>query len=191
HEKITELHEADITQAAQYLAHVIAHRQLLAGDALAGVELGTTHDVLPRGTQIIGRHVRQYLLDRQVGKGMRAMKVAAQLRQGVQLLRGQLHLLVFEQPADKLRTRIIDLFSAVCLFDGQKHAGFDLDQQRRHQQVFSRQLQVVLAYLLDIREILQRDLGHGNIQHIEILLADQLKQKIQQPLEGLKTNLQG
>src|SRR3546814_10987177 len=72
HEKLGELHELHIAKAAQYLAHAIAHGQLLARDAVVRIQAGPTHDVQPGAAQIFGADFGQCLLhrseERRVGK---------------------------------------------------------------------------------------------------------------------------
>ena len=43
---------------------------------------------------------------------------------------------------------------------------------------------------LDISHVLRGELGHRNVQHIEILPAYQVKKQIQRALEGLQHDLQ-
>src|SRR5690606_27275576 len=53
------------------------------------------------------------------------------------------------------------------------------------------QLKVLAADLFDIGQVLTRDIRHGYVQHIEILLADQVQQKIQRTLEGFQKDFEG
>src|SRR5690606_611048 len=76
--------------------------------------------------------------------------------------------------------------AGVCLFYRQQHARLDLDQHGRHQQILGRQFEVVHADLLDIRQILPRDIGHRDVEHIEILLAYQVQQQVQRAFEGFQ-----
>jgi hypothetical protein len=79
--------------------------------------------------------------------------------------------------------------SSSCLL-GQQHARLDLDQHRRHQQVFGSQFQVALADLLDIFQVLQGDLGHRDVEDVEVLLADQVEQQVERPFEGVEEDLE-
>src|SRR5690606_22125259 len=72
----------------------------------------------------------------------------------------------------------------------QQHAGLDLDEQGRHEQVFAGQLKVVAPDLLHIRQVLTRDVRHRDVQHVEVLLTDQVKQEVERAFEGFEKDLQ-
>ena len=86
------------------------------------------------------------------------------------LARGQLHLLVFEQPAHQLGARILGLGAVGALLRRQQHARLDLDQHRRHQQVFGGELEIACADLLDVVEVLARHVRHRDVEDVEVLL---------------------
>src|SRR5690606_2052152 len=67
----------------------------------------------------------------------------------------------------------------------------DFDEHGGHQQVLAGQLKVLLAYLFNVRKVLPRDFRHGDVQHIEILLAYQVQEQIQGTLESLKEYFEG
>src|SRR5690606_40370033 len=96
-----------------------------------------------------------------------AVEIASKQRQTVELLGGELHLLIFEQAPYQLRPRVFDFFTGIRLLHRQQHARLDLDEQGRHEQVLSRQFEILAANLLNIGQILARDIRHGNVQHIE------------------------
>jgi hypothetical protein len=48
----------------------------------------------------------------------------------------------------------------------------------------------VLADLLDVVQVLPRDVGQRNVQDVEVLLADQVQQQVQRAFEGFKKDLQ-
>jgi hypothetical protein len=118
-------------------------------------------------------------------------EVRPELGQPVDFHRALLDALVLQQPARQLGTRVFDFFAGIGLAHGQQHARFDVDQHRGHQQVFGRQFEVVFADLVDVDQILARDLGHRDVEDVEVLLADQVEQQVQRPLEGVEEYLEG
>src|SRR5260363_186437 len=54
--------------------------------------------------------------------------------------------------------------------------------------IFSRKFKIARADALNILQILARELGHWNIEHIEVLPANQIQQQIERPLKGFKKN---
>ncbi len=118
------------------------------------------------------------------------MEVAADLRHRVDLLGAELDPLVLEQPARQFRPRILHFLSGVRLAHRQQHPGLDVDQQRRHQQVFRGQFEVVVADLVDVGQVLARDVGHRDVEDVEVLLADQVQQKVQRTFERLQEDLE-
>jgi hypothetical protein len=66
----------------------------------------------------------------------------------------------------------------------------DLDEHRRHQQVLAGQLEVVLADLVDVGQVLARHAGQRDVEDVEVLLADQVQQQVQRAFEGLEEDLQ-
>jgi hypothetical protein len=104
--------------------------------------------------------------------------------------RGELDLLVLDQPAHQFRARVLGLLAVLALARRQQHARLDLDEHGRHQQVLAGQLEVGLADLVDVGQVLARHVGQRNVQDVEVLLADQVQQQVQRTLEGLEEDLQ-
>jgi len=104
-------------------------------------------------------------------------------RHRIQPRRRQLHLFVSQKAAHQLGTRIrlliLDLFGT-----RQQQARFDFNQHRRHQKIFRRQIKLIRFHLGDIVQILLGNLHHRNIENVDILFADKVKQQIQRPLEA-------
>ena len=113
-------------------------------------------------------------------------KVAAVLRQLPQARGGHLHLLVFEQSAHQLGARVFGLFALGLLLGREQHARLDLDEHCRHQQILGGQLQVAAADLVHIRQVLLGHPHHGDIEDVEVLLADQVQQQIQRAFKGFE-----
>ncbi len=113
-------------------------------------------------------------------------EVAPVLRQLSQAGGGHLHLLVFEQAAHQLGARVFGLFAFGLLLGRQQHARLDLDEHCRHQQILGGQLQVAAADLVHIRQVLLGHPHHGDVEDVEVLLADQVQQQIQRAFKGLE-----
>ena len=128
----------------------------------------------------------QTLFDEHLG----LQKIAAVLRDHIQLHRSHFHLLVFEQAAYQLGPRVFGLFALGHFFGGQQHARLDLDEHGRHEQVFGGQLQVALADFLHITQVLACHARHGNVENVEVLLADQVQQQVQRAFKSLQKHLQ-
>src|SRR5690625_3547399 len=154
------------------------------------VELGPTQNVEPGGLQIGGIYLGQNFFGVQVGQGVGHHEIASYLRQLVELSGGQLDALVFQQASHQLGARVFGLGLGVGRTRRQQHARLDLDEQCRHEQVFSSQLQVVPANLLHIRQILLRDFGHGNVEHVEILLAYEVEEEVERPFESFEEDFE-
>ncbi len=105
-------------------------------------------------------------------------------------LRGELHLLVFEQAAHEFGARVFGFLAGIGLLDRQQHARLDLDQHRRHQQIFGREFEIGLAQLVDVAEVLHGDIRHRDVEHVEVLLADQVQQQIQRAFERFEEDFE-
>src|SRR5713101_2282335 len=106
-EQLGELGEAAAPQPAQDEAHVLAHRQLLARDAVVLAHLRPDEKRAPCLLQIHDVDPGQTLRERLLDPHLQGKKIPPELRQGVELLRGELHLLVLEQAPHQLRTRVL------------------------------------------------------------------------------------
>src|SRR6266700_5431503 len=102
-EQVAELGEAAAPQPAQDEAHVLAHRQLLARDAVVLAHLRPDEKRAPRLLQVRDLDPGQALRERLLDPHLHRKKIPPELRQGVELLRGELHLLVLEQAPHQLR----------------------------------------------------------------------------------------
>lgn len=102
---------AAVAQAAENDAHVLAYRQFLALNHVPRVQLGLFQDRRPRVFQILRIDVGQTLEHGFLDPYFDPVEIALSLRQLVQLVRRQLHLLIFNQPAYQLGTRVFFLFA--------------------------------------------------------------------------------
>ena len=99
-------------------------------------------------------------------------------------------MLVGQETSYQFSARVGNVFVFSSRRHGQQQARFDFNQHRRHQQVFRSQIQVLLVHLRDIGQILLGDFEHGNIQHIDVLLADKIKQQIERAFKTVQHHLQ-
>jgi hypothetical protein len=155
------------------------------------VQLGTLEDVQPGFAQIGHADVRVTHVQRGVAVHLDPQEVASQHGQLIEPGRGQLHALVLDEAAHQLGTRVFGLVGALHLLGWQQHARLDLDEHRRHQQVLGGQLEVVLADLIDVGQVLARDVGQRDVEDVEVLLADQVEQQVERALEGVEEDLEG
>ena len=147
-------------------------------------------DVVPGVAELGQGDVRKARLQRLLNGDAGAEEIASQLGQCVQARSGQLHLLVLQQAAHQFGARVLHLFALGDLFRWQQHARLDLDQHGGHQQVFGCQFQVARAYLVDVDQVLARHAEHGNVEDVEVLLADQVEQQVQRAFKGVQKDFQ-
>ena len=173
---------------------MLTHGKLLAADAVMLLQRSAFQDRAPGIEQILAADQRQ-TLDRQLRNvNIDRLEIAPELRHGIEIVRGQLHLLVFQQATHQLGAWI--KFDALLhLFRArQQHARLDLDQHRRHDQIFRRQLQPLgllkLAHDIDISHVLHGQRRHVDVEHIQVVAADQPEQQIERPLEGFQNHFQ-
>ena len=164
----------------------LAHRQRLAADPVVLHQPGAAQDVAPGLAQVIRVDVGQPGLDGLLDMHAGRQEVAPELRQDRQPLRGELDLLVFQQSAHQFGARVVGFLACSPGAGQQQHARLDLDQHRGHQQVFAGELEVASRTLLDIAEVLAREVGHRDVEDVEVLLADQIQQQVERAFEGLR-----
>ena len=61
---------------------------------------------------------------------------------------------------------------------------------RGHEEVFHHQLQLISPHHFDIAHILPREFRHGNIQHIQVMFTDKIKQQIERSLKCVEKYFQ-
>ena len=120
----------------------------------------------------------------------RMMYIPFHSRQAVEGLRRLFEALVFLQTADELHPRVFFVLLGLLLA-GQEDAGFDLGEGGGHHQILTRQFELAGLHHLHIGHVLVGDLGHIDIQNINVLPPDKIQQQVQRAFEGLKENLQG
>jgi hypothetical protein len=121
---------------------------------------------------------------------LRAQEVAPDQGQGIDAGSAELDLFVFDESAHEFGARVLRLCPVGRLLGRQQHAALDLDQHRRHQQVFAGQLEVVSADLCDVFQVLACDAGQRDVEDVEVLLADEVQQQVQRAFESLEKDLE-
>ena len=123
---------------------------------------------------------------------MRHAEFAADLGHAVEALGGKFDRLVFHQAPHELGARIFFLFDLGRL--RQQHARLDFDQHGRHQQIVGGKFELEVlgrcAHLVDVVHVLPRQLGHGDIEDIEVVLADQVEQQVERAFKSLEVYLE-
>src|SRR5581483_6200458 len=61
----------------------------------------------------------------------------------------------------------------------QQHLRFDVDQQRGHVDELGGYIHIELLHSFYISEILRRELRDRNVVYVDVLLADQIEQKVE------------
>jgi len=151
---------------------------------------GTLQHVAPGVAQLARGHVRKARLHRLLDHHPRAQEVAPEQRQCIQPRGGELHLLVLEQAPHQLGARVFRLGAFGAAAHRQQHARLDLDQHCRHQQVLGGELEIALADLLDVGQVLARHVGERDVEDVEVLAPDQVEQQVQRSLEGFEKDLE-
>ena len=71
----------------------------------------------------------------------------------------------------------------------QKHAGLDMDQGGGHHQKFPGDLEIQLFHEFQGRQILTGDIRDGDIVDIQLVLPDQVQQKVHRAFEDGQSDL--
>ena len=66
-----------------------------------------------------------------------------------------------------------------------------MDQGRRHKHKLRADIEIHLARLFEISQILRRDGGDRDIADVDLLLADQIEQKVERALVMVEMNVKG
>ena len=87
--------------------------------------------------------------------------------------------MVLEQPRHEFGARI-DFFFFFARSRGQQHAGLDQRQGGGHHQILPGDIEIEGLHEFEIGEILGTDFSDGNIRDLDIVLSDEVKEKIQE-----------
>ena len=93
--------------------------------------------------------------------------------------------LVFQKAADEFLSGILLLFLLLRILR-QEHPALDIQQRRRHDQEFAGHVHVLGVHVAHIGEILVRDRDDRDIVDVDLVLIDQVQQKVQRALEDLQ-----
>ena len=109
-----------------------------------------------------------------------------------QFSRRLLELLILQETTDQFFARIRSILVVKrALFDRQQHAGLDLQQGRGHDEKFTCHGQIQRSHGFQIVEILLSDQGDRYIVDVDLVLPDEMQQKIERTLKLLKSDLIG
>ena len=191
-EQFHEGHEFPAFQAVQHVRHALPGGQFLPRHLVVLEHVRPVQHFLEGQQQLAQVHVRLRLFAHVLGAARGGdLKIPLLARQVVDVLGGLLEALVFLQPADQLGARVLRLVLFIVHRSRQQGARFNLAQHRRHHQIFRGQLQVHGLHQLHVLHVLSRDLGHGDVENIQVLPLDQVQQQIQRAFERLQEHFQG
>ncbi len=108
----------------------------------------------------------------------------------LQHLGGVLETLVLEQAIHQLLPGI--LFRGHLQqfrVHGQQHLGLDVDQRRGHVDELGAQVDIQLAGLFHVREVLLRDGCDGDVLDFDLLAADQIEKQIERTVVVLQVEV--
>ena len=118
-------------------------------------------------------------------------EVAAGAGECVEVLRGAFHLFVGQEAADEFGAGVFfGLFFGVGL-PWQEEAGFDFDEDGGHEEVFGGKVELLRTDAGDVVQVLLGDAQHGDVEHVDVLLADKVEQQIERALEAAEDDVQG
>ncbi len=102
----------------------------------------------------------------------------------LQHLGGVFEALMLQQPLDQFFARIFFLLAGLLErgIGRQQHPRLDVDQRRRHEDELGADIEILLARLIQIRQILRGDGRDRNIPDIDLLPPDQIEQQVERPV---------
>ena len=92
------------------------------------------------------------------------------------------NLFILEQTAHEFGPRI---FVLRLPMPRQEHLGLDVDEPRRHLDELTGVVQILGLDPFDGRQELTCDPGNRDLEDIDVLLADEVQQQVERPLEAL------
>jgi len=92
---------------------------------------------------------------------------------------GFLEGLVFQELPHQIGPGVLLFRGLVLAGGGQEHAGLDVEQGRGHDEVLPRQVQVQGTHAIQGGEVLFRDQGDGDVGDVDLVLLDEMEQKVQ------------
>ena len=109
----------------------------------------------------------------------------------VEQLRGALEFFVLDQAMHQIGARVFQLLGTGQRIGRQQHLRLDVDERRGHVNEIGRDVHVQLLELVEIVEILARDLGDRDVVDVDFLLLDQIEQQIERAVVGIEMNFVG
>ena len=106
-------------------------------------------------------------------------------------LRGALEFFVLDQAVHQVGARVFQFLGAGQRIGRQEHLRFDVDERRGHVNEVGRDVHVELLELVEIVEILARDLGDRDVVDVDFLLLDQIEQEIERAVVRIEMNFVG
>ena len=102
-----------------------------------------------------------------------------------------LELLVFDQLPNQIPARIIlvRIFLRRLLIDRKQAAALQVNQIRRHDDEFARDIDVQFLECLEIFEVLAGDPFERDLVNVDLVPLDQIKQQIERTFENLELDL--
>ena len=177
-------------QHLQKAAHLRANRQLLARYEMVTIDSRPLDQHCPGRSQVLRRHIRKSRWRNALEKDANGRKIAFDQRQRIKLARCLLHSLVFQQTANELGAGIGRFVTWRRGRTRQQQARLYFDQHRSHQQIFGGELELRPAHHLHVAQILARQLGHRDVEHIDVLPPDQIQQQIKRTFECFQKDLE-
>ena len=103
----------------------------------------------------------------------------------VQHARRLLVALELQQPLHERVARVFLVLVARGLggIDGDEHLGLDVDEGGRHHHELARHVQVQLLHQVQVLHVLARDGRDGDVVDVDLVLADEVQQQVERPLE--------
>jgi hypothetical protein len=74
---------------------------------------------------------------------------------------------------------------------GDEHLGLDVDEGGRHDHEVPRHVQVQLPHQVQVLHVLARDGGDGDVVDVDLVLANEVQQQVQRPLEEREMDARG
>ena len=131
--------------------------------------------------------VHRRLILRHLRRHRRPLKKQA-VRADLLLLQFKRHvfvILIFQKTRHQFSPRIF-LLAVLIHFSRQEHAGFDVDERRRHHQEFTDNVQILRLHVTYVIEILLRNRHNRNVINIQFILFNQMEQQVQRTLKILQ-----
>ena len=157
---------------------------------MAYLKFGPRQNPGPGCGKIVGRNLRQKLKLLLLDFHKSPQKVATAPRHCLQVLRRKFHLFVFDDPPGKLGLRVLHLFARVNVRHRQQQLAFDVHEVGGHHEVVGGQFQVTLADEFNVGHVLLGQKRHGNVHHVKLLLADQVKQEVKRPFKAFQKHFE-